>query len=221
MSPKGRRPDLLRIGVVDLVAQVVAAQNHHETVLAHRLDKHLHAGDFDLLKLLAHGHAALGRGPARPAIADESFANSMVQSPPHGNIARPYLEINAQRFENTPADSIFQRVVAEQPKVSWAAPGCNARQDRNGQSAHAFTYTSVQVGGTRGLQFGLAAHLDRQAAQAVRYHKDDFGAIILTKVANEMMNVHEREFTGTRCQSTVSKTHDWVHPWATSPSRKR
>ena len=71
----------LRIGVVDGVAQAVAAEDDDEAVLADRLDEHLDAGHLDLLQLLAHGHAALGRRPAGAAIGDVAVASSVQKLP--------------------------------------------------------------------------------------------------------------------------------------------
>ncbi len=60
--------DALRIGVVDRVAEVVAAEDDDEAMLAHRFDEHFEPGNCDVLQQLAHGDAAFGRRPAGAAV---------------------------------------------------------------------------------------------------------------------------------------------------------
>ena len=60
---------LLWVGVIDGVAQGIAAEDDHEAMLADRLDEHFDARDLDLLQLAAHGDAAFRGGPARAAVA--------------------------------------------------------------------------------------------------------------------------------------------------------
>ena len=56
----------LRVGVIHMIAQSLAAENNDEAMLLDRFDKHLHAGNLDLPNLLDHCLAALGCRPARP-----------------------------------------------------------------------------------------------------------------------------------------------------------
>src|SRR5262249_40934723 len=89
----------LRVSVIDVIAEVVAAEDDDEAVLPHRLDKDLDAGDLDGLHLLAHGDAAFGAGPAGTAIGDESLVVDGAEIAPDGDVAWPDLEVDAEGLE--------------------------------------------------------------------------------------------------------------------------
>ena len=93
-----RDADGLRVGVVDLVAQVVAAEDDDEAMLAHRLDEDLDAGDLDRLQLLAHGDAAFGGRPAGAAVGDLALGVDGAEVAADGDVARADLEVDAERL---------------------------------------------------------------------------------------------------------------------------
>src|SRR5205823_159386 len=144
-----------------------ATEHDDETMLADRLDKNLRIGHSDLLKLLAHRDTALGRRPARPAVGDQALCIDRAEIAADRHILRADLEVDSERFENSPADAIFERVVAEETEMPRAAPRRDARQHGNTQAAYPFTHTGVQVWRPRRFELGLAPWLHRQTAQAV------------------------------------------------------
>ena len=174
----------LRIGVVDAVAQVVAAKDDDETMFADRFDEDLHAGNADGLQFSAHGHAAFRGRPAGSAIGDLAGLVDRAEVAPDGDVAWPNLKVDAQRFQNAPADAIFERIVAEQPEMSGAAARRDARQDGNAQAADAFTYTGVQVRRASRLEFSFAAQFERKSTEAVGHDEDDFAVAGFTQFAN-------------------------------------
>ena len=65
------------------------------------------------------------------------------------------MKVDAQRFEDTAADAVLERVVAEEGEVAGPAAGRDAGQDRDTQAAHAVAGEGIEVGGRRGFQFRL------------------------------------------------------------------
>src|SRR5262249_41159443 len=114
------------------VAQVLAAEHHHEPVLADRLDEGLDAGNLDSLQLLAHRHAAFGTRPAGAAVADQPLGVHRAEVSADRHVFWPDLKINAQRFKDAPADLVFERIVAEQTEVPRSAAGGDAGQHGDG-----------------------------------------------------------------------------------------
>ena len=107
----------------------------------------------------------------------------------------PTGKLNPERLENSAADSVFQRIVAEQPEVAGPAAGGYSRQNRNTQSGHAIAGARVQIGGTRGFQFGQTARRQGEPAEAVRNHKNNIGFRRFAQFANEIVCVHVEKFT--------------------------
>src|SRR5262249_11308310 len=140
-----RGADLLRIGVVDLVAEVVAAENDDEAVLAHGFDEHFDAGDLDRGQLVAHGDAALGGGAAGAAIGDQALVVHSAKIAANGDIALSDLKIDAEGFEDAAADAVFERIVTEQGEVAGTAAGRDAGQHGDRQAADAFAGAGVEV----------------------------------------------------------------------------
>ena len=71
----------LRVGVVDRVAEIVAAEHDDEAMLADRLDEDLRAGHLDLTQFSTHGDAAFVGRPAGPAVGDQALASTVQKLP--------------------------------------------------------------------------------------------------------------------------------------------
>ena len=108
-----RHAGLLRIGVVDGVAQIVAAEDDDEAVLPHRLDEDFDIRHTDRLELAAHGDATLGRRAAGAAIGDPAGFVHGAEIAAGRHVARPDLKMDAQGLENAPANAMLERIVAE------------------------------------------------------------------------------------------------------------
>ncbi len=54
----------------------------------------------------------------------------------------------------------------------------------------------VEVRRAGRFQLGLAARLQRQAAQAVRDEQDDFGGVVFVQFADEGVKVHDGSLPG-------------------------
>ncbi len=195
---------LLRIGVVDRVAQFLAAEDDDEAMFAHRLDEHLDAGYANRLQPFAHLDAALRRRPAGAAVADETLGVERAEVAACGHVARADLEVNAQRLQDAATDAVLQRVVAEQAEMARPAARRDARQHRHTQAAHAVAGAGVEVRRPRRLQLGLAARLQGQSAQAVGHHQDDFRGVVFAQLAHQFVHVHVLEFTDPNFGSIVS-----------------
>src|SRR5262249_21363171 len=158
---------LLRVGVVDGVSEVVAAQHKHEAVFADGFDEYLDLGEFDPGQLVAHGDAALGGRPSGPAVGDQAGLVQGAEVAANRHVAGADGKVDSQRFEDAAADAVLQRVVAEQPQVPRAAAGGDAGQDRNAQPAHPLADQQVEVGGPGRLQLGFPARVQGQPPQSV------------------------------------------------------
>src|SRR5207244_3778216 len=154
---------LLRVGVVDGIAQVVAPEDHDKAMLAHRLDKDFDTWNADLLQLARHLNAALSRRPAGAAVGDQAGLVEGAKVAAHGHVFRPNRKMDAKGFQHAAANAMVKRIVTEQSQMAGAAAGSYAGKDRNAESAHPLPYTGVQVGRACGFQFRLAAWLQRQS----------------------------------------------------------
>ena len=83
-------------------------------------------------------------GRPGPAILDDAVIQS-DEVAANGHVFRADVEVDSECFENTAADAVFERVVAEKPEMAWAAAGRDSRQNRQTQPADAIAGTSVQV----------------------------------------------------------------------------
>ena len=93
-------------GSVSLTApRLVAAEDHHEAVLADRLDEHLDAGRIvsSLSTARATQRSVLGR-PARRSVIRPS-ASTVQKLPRAATSLRPELEVDAERLEHAAADA--------------------------------------------------------------------------------------------------------------------
>jgi hypothetical protein len=106
---------LLWVGVVHLVAKVVAAEHHHKAMFPDWLHKKLNAANFDFLESLTHRHTTLGSGPACPAISDAAFAVHRAKVAACGYVALADGEVNPKSFENAPANAVLQWIVPKKP----------------------------------------------------------------------------------------------------------
>ena len=123
-------PRLLRIGVVDVVAQVMArasAKHGDKAMLADRLDEYLHVRNSHLLKKTTHRLAAFGGWSTGTTVGDQTGGVHRAEIPARRHIPRPDREVDAQRLQNPSPDAVAQRVVAEQRQVPWPAARGNAR----------------------------------------------------------------------------------------------
>ena len=72
---------------------------------------------------------------------------------------------------------VLERVVAEQAEMARPAAGRDAGQDRDAQAADLPSTQGVEVRRAGRFQLGLAARLERQAAQAVGHQQDDLAGV--------------------------------------------
>ena len=114
--------------------------------------------------LLDHCLAAFGRGPAGAPVGNLPAGVQGAEVAADRDVLRANLKIDAQRFEDAPADPVLERVVAEQAQMPRPAARRVARQHRQTQAADALLGAPVEVRRARGFQLRLAARLQRQAA---------------------------------------------------------
>src|SRR5262245_17207079 len=190
-SHERRGTHLLRVSVIDLVAEIVAPKDHDEAVFANRLDERFHPGNLDRLQLLAHSHAALGAGSACAAVGDKTLGVNAAEIATCRYVAGPHVKVNAERLQYAATDAVFERVIAEETQVARTASRRDARQNGNGEAAHPLANAGVEIGSARRFKLGFAAQFLGQAAETVRDQQDDLRAVILTKFAHELMHFHE------------------------------
>src|SRR5262249_48953850 len=153
----------------------LAAEDDDEAMSPHRLDENFHAGNRDRRQLLRHRDTAFGGRPAGPAISDFAGCVDCAEVAAHRDILGSDMKINAERFENSAADLILERIVAEQAEVPWAAARRDSRQNRRRQTADSLTDTGVQVRRSGRLELGLSPHFQGETAEAVGDDENDLG----------------------------------------------
>ena len=198
VSRQRRDARRLRIGIVNRIAEVVAANNQHEAVLADRLDKQLGPVDFDLSEFLDHGLATIVRRSAGPAVGDQAVFIQGAEVAPDGDVPWADGEVDAERLEHASANAVLERVVTEQSQVAGAAARRDPQPDRDAQSADAVPGKCVQIRGASRLQLGLAAGRQRQSAQAVGHQKHEFSAVCFLQLAGHVMDFHAGKCTHPR-----------------------
>ena len=183
----------LRVGVVHVAAQALAAEHDDEAMFLHRFDEDFDAGDLDVAKPDRERRAFFGRDAAGAAVGDVALGVDRAEVGADGDVAVFELEADAGRFERAAADHVLQRVVAEQAEVARAAAGADAGQHRDAAAEDAGFGERVEVRRFGRFQFGQAARLLRQAAEAVGDVHDDLGVVFDVQFASEFMDVHGGE----------------------------
>ena len=95
--------------------------------LLEALDWYLDAGQPDRLEPIDQPHRRLGLDAPRAPVGDEAGAVHGAEVPACGHVPRAQIKLDAEGFEDSAADLVGQRVVAEQPEVPRPAPRRDAR----------------------------------------------------------------------------------------------
>ena len=178
LGHEGRHAQPLGVGVGDVGVQGLALrgpQHQHEAIFLDGLHKGAHAGQLDLAQ---QGHqlaADLGGDAPRPPVGDEPLVVDGAKVGPGGHVLGLQVKVDAQGFQDAPADVIDQGVVAEQGEVRRAAAGRDAVGHRHGEPQLRMGGQGIQVGGVGRLELGQAIGLAGQAAQPVHDEVDDLG----------------------------------------------
>ena len=180
----------MRIRFLNIRRQPIAPQPQHKSVILHRINIHLHAGDGDGVQHFAERPAQLGGNAPGPAVGKQAVIVNGAKIAPRRHIARLQVNPDAQRFQRAPSDEILQRVVPEQRQMAGAAARRHANLHRSSQPAGAALRQRVQVGYARRFQLRLAGFGVRQTAQAVGHQQNDFGRRAGDAVVNLMQVNH-------------------------------
>jgi hypothetical protein len=175
VDEQGRLAGGLGIRLGQMPRQPGPAQHQHEPVLLHRLDEELDARHADPAQTIHQLRAPLGRDPPGPPVGDAAGGVHRAEVPPRRDVARPEVEVDSQGFENTAADRVPERLVAEEPEVSRPAAGRDAGRDVAKQAAGAPPRKGVEMGNAGRLHLGQPGPRIREAAQPVRREEDDLG----------------------------------------------
>ena len=128
--------------------------------------------------MTASGAALLAGDPSGAAVGDVACGVERAEVAADGHVVGPELEADAGGLQRPAADQVLHRIVAEQAQVSRSAAGGDAGGDRDHAAQDAAAGQGVEVRRLGGFQLGLAARLDRQAAQAVGHQHDDFRVVL-------------------------------------------
>src|SRR5205823_3912551 len=112
--------------------------------------------------------------PAGASVGDESLTIHGTKIAANGDVEFADFEIDAQGFEDAPADAVFERIVAEQAEMPGTTSGGDAEEDRNGQTRNSFTGKGIEVRRASRLQFGFARWFHWETTESVRHQKNDF-----------------------------------------------
>ena len=177
LGASGADPFPAGIGVGDVGAGGIAAQDHDEAVFADMLDEDLGALDPDLLELWTTARAgSLAIRPARRSVI-RPCASTVQKLPRAATSFGLQIEVDAERLEHPAADLVLDRIVAEQAEMARPAAGRDAGADRDRQAADIVPDQGIEIRGRGGLELGRAAGLDRQPAEAVGDREHDLAGV--------------------------------------------
>ena len=186
---QGRHAGGLRVGVLQAVAQPLAAKDHQGPVL-------LDGGPVDLDAVdLADGVGEfrddlfrfLGWDAPGPAVGHVAGGVERAEVQPGRHVAVTEIEPHADGLQGAAANLVLERIVAEQAQVPRPAAGRHAGVDGLEQAAAAGRDEAVGVRGAGGLEFRHVVRAGLDAAQAVPDKEDDLAAGL-----DEVREVHRR-----------------------------
>jgi hypothetical protein len=178
---------LLRVGIIYGVAKILAAEDKHEPMFAHRLDEYLHIRDANALELVTHRHAALGRGSPCAPVCDEALGIHGTKVATNSDVEVADFEINTQGLEDASADAVFQGIVAEEAEMTRSASGGNALEHRDGEPRNPFAGKGIEIGSACGLELGFARGLQGQATESIGHQQYDFTVRGLSEFADKVV----------------------------------
>jgi hypothetical protein len=179
-----------RVGVVDLRAQSLAAQDQDEAVVADRLEEQLDPLDADRPQLVHEPPALIGADPTRAPVGDLAVCADRAKVAPRGDVVGRQIEVDAERLEHAAADAVAERIVAEEPEMTRPAAGRDPRRHGDRQPAHVAGHQRVQIGRRGSLEPGRPARRHGQAAQAVGNEQHDLRLVRLREVSDQIQ--HDR-----------------------------
>src|SRR5262249_57163157 len=100
-----------------------------ESVLLDRLDEHFHAGQADRSQPLREAHTHIGADATGATVGDPPLRVDRAEVAAGGDVARPQIELDAERLQHAAADLESDRIVPEQAEVSRAAARRGAGRD--------------------------------------------------------------------------------------------
>src|SRR2546422_568420 len=108
----------------------------------------------------------------RRASATKRFTSAAVAFA-RGDVARAQVELDAQRLENSAADLVPERIVAEEPEVSGTTARSDSRRDVTDETARSLGGELREIGEPRGLELGAAGLGSRKPPEPVERDEDD------------------------------------------------
>ena len=179
------------VGLAQGGGKARAAQDEQVAVFLHRLHEQLVPcqGRARLQPGRQPG-AHLGGDAAGAAVGDQTLLVHGAEVAPRRQIVGPQVEADAQGLQDTAADVVDERVVAEEGQVRRAAAGGYAASDGQAEAARALGGQPVQVWGMGGFQFRRAARLDGQSAQAIHDQEHDLARPRLRQPAHQVEICH-------------------------------
>ena len=202
-----------------------AAKHDDEAMLLDRLDEDFDARDLHLPQLDRQRRAFFAAmRPARRSVM-LPCASSVQKLPRMATSLRPEFEADAGRFERAAADAILQRIVAEQAQVPRPAARADARLHRNAAAGDAALGQRVEVRRLGRFEFGLAARLERQAAEAVGHEHHDLRVVLNMQFARQLVHVHDvfflqvgrRQHVSSLCLPGCTRGREGVTPPLVGP----
>ena len=116
----------LRVGVLHVAMQALAAEDDDEAVFFYRFDEDLDTWDLHVAKADRDGRAFFGRNAASTAIGNVALGVDRAEVGADGDVAFLDFEADAGGFECAAADHVLERVVAEEAEVAGTAAGADA-----------------------------------------------------------------------------------------------
>ena len=152
------------------------------------LDEDLDARQADRAQPLGESHADLGADAARAPVGDAALRVDGAEVAARGDVARPQVELNAERLQHAAADLEANRIVAEEAEVPRPAARRDAGRDVAEQATGRLRGESGQVGHAGRLELRAPRFGAREAAEPVEREKDDLRGVRHHERANEIQH---------------------------------